>query len=241
MKNDQFGAWGRIKAMSDEIVVINDIKLPIDRKHLSEKMVDVLKSGRFEKEEASALNGLFKPGDRVLEIGCGIGFVSCLMARRKRVDALLAIDANPSCVDYASRVARLNGVEDKCEFRCGVVDHNVENGSEVDFFVHRDFWASSMKPSKNTVKQIKVPVFDAASIVSEFKPTILVCDIEGAELQLLRDFEFETIDRVFVETHEKAVGPSGIVQLFRIMFRKGFYFAGGNSVGPVVCFKKVPA
>lgn len=54
-------------------------------------------------------------GKKVLETGCGVGHMSTLLA--KSGAALSTFDISPKCVEVATERARLNGVEDRIDFR----------------------------------------------------------------------------------------------------------------------------
>ena len=66
--------------------------------------------GRFETEEARQIPRIVRPGDRVLEIGAGIGFISTLLSRERRVASVLAVEANPHLIDYMVRLHARNRV-----------------------------------------------------------------------------------------------------------------------------------
>ena len=60
---------------------------------------------------------LFKPGERVLELGCGAGLAAILAARAGC--SVVATDVLPEAVECARENAVLNGVADRIEVRLG--------------------------------------------------------------------------------------------------------------------------
>jgi ubiquinone/menaquinone biosynthesis C-methylase UbiE len=56
-----------------------------------------------------------KPGARVLDVGCGVGRWSRLLARRGAV--VTGVDLSPTMIAQAQRRAGAEGVADRCQFR----------------------------------------------------------------------------------------------------------------------------
>ncbi|HET9067567.1 MAG TPA: FkbM family methyltransferase, partial [Amaricoccus sp.] len=77
---------------------------PLDPSVVTPAIRAAILSGRFEAEEASQIPRIVRPGDRVLEIGAGIGFISTLLSRQPRVARVVAVEANPNLIDYMARV-----------------------------------------------------------------------------------------------------------------------------------------
>ncbi|MDQ3560192.1 MAG: hypothetical protein M3453_13610, partial [Pseudomonadota bacterium] len=50
------------------------------------KMLRVLREGSYEKGEAVQISKIVQPGERIVEIGGGIGFISSLAARQGTVE-----------------------------------------------------------------------------------------------------------------------------------------------------------
>ena len=69
--------------------------IPDDPSVITPPIREAMLDGRFETEEASQIPAIVRPGDRVLEIGAGIGFISTLLARERRVARVIAVEANP--------------------------------------------------------------------------------------------------------------------------------------------------
>jgi ubiquinone/menaquinone biosynthesis C-methylase UbiE len=61
-----------------------------------------------------------KPGDRVIDVGCGTGYFSCLLGTTVgSTGAVVGIDAAPEMVEYAARHARGSA---NCDFKVGTAE-----------------------------------------------------------------------------------------------------------------------
>ena len=132
--------------------------------------------GVYEEIEAAIIRDTLSPSDRVLEIGCGAGFIATI-ASETVGDRVRGYDANPAMVAAAERTAERNGVV--ASFVNAVLQS--EPVSEVvDFYVHAEFWTSSLAPVQGAVK-IGVPLLDLAVEIKAHQASYLIVDIEGAE------------------------------------------------------------
>src|SRR5690349_11977328 len=80
------------------------VVIPFDPAIISPTIRRAIVSGRFEAEEALQIPHIVRPGDRVLEIGAGIGFISTLLSRQRRVSRIVAVEANPNLLDFMVRL-----------------------------------------------------------------------------------------------------------------------------------------
>ena len=71
---------------------------------------------------------IVRPGDRVLEIGAGIGFISTLLAREKRVARVIAVEANPDLLAYMTRLHGVNHVRKVRRLNAVLTNEPVEFG-----------------------------------------------------------------------------------------------------------------
>jgi 2-polyprenyl-3-methyl-5-hydroxy-6-metoxy-1,4-benzoquinol methylase len=55
-----------------------------------------------------------KPGTRVLDVGCGVGRWSSMLAQRGAI--VTGMDLSPTMIEEAKRRAQANGVSDRCRF-----------------------------------------------------------------------------------------------------------------------------
>ena len=80
----------------EDHLTVGGVTVPFDPAIITPAIRAAILSGRFEAEEASQIPRIVRPGDRVLEIGAGIGFISTLLARQPRVARVIAVEANPT-------------------------------------------------------------------------------------------------------------------------------------------------
>ena len=180
-----------------------------------------------------------RPGDRVLEIGAGIGFISTLISRQRRVAQVIAVEANPFLLDYMSRLHALNRV--RKVRRVNAVLTN-EDTVSATFYLRRDFWMGSLSAGPNPyVGTVEVPTMNLDALLRDEAIDLVVCDVEGAEAVLFQGADLSGVDRIFLEMHDHVTGLSGVRGLFATLAGHGFVYDPRHSLGSVVLFQKLGA
>jgi FkbM family methyltransferase len=216
------------------------IDIPIDPEVMSWLIRFELWRGNYEAKEARMLDRLITPGERVLELGTGIGFVSTVIARNPAVERLITYEANPRLAPFIRRLAadNLGAAIGKVEFRNAVL-FNSPATSHADFYVSKHFWGSSLLPISNPISIEKVRIDDFGEVRDELKPSLIVCDIEGGELNLFRDADLEGVDKIYLEIHPFRLGWQGVSELYANFARHGFAKDPRYSRRWVVLFRRV--
>lgn len=225
------------KTEGERLLRSQGVKLPFDTNVLSHRMRISLRTDEYEAKEASLALKLIKQGDVVLELGAGIGFISSLIATQTEAATIHCYEANPALVPFINRVHALNGVGN-------AKVHNAVLGteeSEAVFYVRRNFLSSSLAPmdedSEDTTTQVTVPVVDGNQVLKTLRPSVLVCDIEGAESTLLPQLDLSGLRAVMIELHPQFVGQPGIKAVFDTMAKAGLTYFPRWSHAKVVCFR----
>lgn len=221
---------------SGELVLANVI-IPPDCSILTPSIRQAMIEGRYEAQESAQIPHIVRAGDRVLEIGAGIGFISTLLARQPQVASVVAVEANPHLIDYMTHLHELNQV--RTVRRLNAVLTNAPHATAT-FYLRRDFWMGSLSAEPNAwVSTVEVPTRNLDRLLREEAIDLIVCDVEGAETRLFDGADLSGVDRIFLETHDHVTGLSGIRRLFATMHGHGFVYDPRHSVGSVVLFQRL--
>lgn len=211
--------------------------IPVDEGVITPNILEAILSGRFEAEESAQIREIVRPGDRVLEVGAGIGFISTLLSRCDEVESVLAVEANPLLMDYMTRVHVENGVTKVV--RCNAVLTNAAEHS-MRFYLRDDFWMGSLMPGPNPYHAtVDVPTLNLNEVLRREAISLIVCDVEGAEVSFFDGADLAGVDRIFVELHDHVTGLLKVGHLFSSLGARGFVYDPRHSNGSVVLFRKV--
>lgn len=223
-----------------ETINYNGIELTIDASFMSPKMIEVIKANRYEAQECRQLGRIIQSDEVVLEIGAGIGFISALIAKNPLTKRLVSYEANPVLIPKIAETLTRNVGQagGKWAVRNAVL-MNGRSPEAVSFYVHKDFWASSLDPAAgyDRVEEVKVESFNA--VLADIRPTMIVCDIEGGEIELFRNADLSGVKKVFLEVHQRRIGRRGMKELFDYFHARDFHYDQAHSEGAVVLFSHV--
>ena len=177
--------------------------------------------GVYEAPERFAAKHFVRPDLPVLEFGASIGVVSCLLNRRLRCPQDHAVvEANPEILP----VLEENRERNRCRFDIipGAIG---AEGTTARVYAGNGSLGSSLLLRSETYAE--VPVLSLAGILKQkgFKRLSLICDIEGAEGQLIRG-ELSVlrshVETLVMEFHPAIIGPDEVATLQRLLQENGF-------------------
>lgn len=115
-----------------------------------------------------------------------------------------------------------------------------EAGAAKQKFYQREaFWESSVFPGPLGYRsEATIPTRQLANIIADFRPTLIVCDIEGGEVGLFETADLPGVDRLLVEVHTELVGLTRIGKLFESLGQLGFVYDEKHSSRNVVGFRR---
>jgi FkbM family methyltransferase len=216
-------------------LTVHGVKVPIEATEVSPVVWEALASGTYEAKEARWITKCVRPGDRVLELGSGIGVVTTLIAAIPDV-RVWAYEANPLTVALARRVLEANAIAN-VTLRQGVLTAGASK--DLPFYIRADLWMSSMDEKQGPyLKVVQLASSDIDAFVSRNEIDVLVMDIEGAERDLLQNAELPGVDRIFLELHDHLYGLAGIRDITQALAEKGFGYDPRGSSGPCVLFSR---
>lgn len=221
--------------MGAEFLKVHEVTVPITPDEVSPVIWQALVNGSYEAKEARSIRKVVRAGDRVLELGSGIGIITSLIARIPDV-SVWAFEANPVTAVLAQRVVDANG------HRNVILSQGILSAGDsriLRFYVRKDLWMSSMDENQGPYEsEISIASSNIDAFIAQNDINVLVMDIEGAERDLLREAELPGIERIFLELHDHLYGLSGIRDLSRALTEKGFAYDPRGSHGPCVLFSK---
>jgi FkbM family methyltransferase len=213
--------------------VYHGVKLEIPNALLTDRLRDAFECGYYEAAEAKQVRGILQDGERVLEIGAGIGFVSTLAALTGKASKIIAVEANPALIAAIKRNHEINHVD------ADVYNEIISDEEGVGHLhVHPDFWASSLVDWEGA-RRVEVRKTSLQRRLEEWKPTLLIVDIEGGEATLFDGVELKGVSRIVLELHQEAIGRRGIKHVFDVLSAQGFHCDRWQSSKDVVTFTHV--
>jgi FkbM family methyltransferase len=214
------------------------LRVPVSRAHVPAPIVGQLLRNDYERPEIRAALSLVRPGDRVLELGVGLGVVGALVARSHESVRLTSFEANPSLIPYIKDLHAINGVT-SIDLQNRILLHRPDRPS-VPFHVNRYFPEGSLIPSEGTVAQVEVMTADFDEVVRDVNPTVLVCDIEGGEAELLAPADLSSFRALIVEMHPHQVSAERLTAIVRAALDAGLLLRLDLLSGTVLSFERPP-
>ena len=212
------------------------MKFPRHPEIMQGKIRRLLRQNAYEDKESEAALRVVREGDVVVELGGGIGYMSTLVATKRAITSVHVFEANPKLIPYIHAVHAANGV----------TNAHVTNAilgprkGTVDFYIRDPMLGSSMQVLEGEVDPpaTRVDVLNANATFKEIGATVLICDIEGAEVDLIPQLDLTGLRAAIIETHPQWIGPEGINMVFRAFMDAGLAYYHRGSHGKLLAFRK---
>lgn len=201
-----------------ETVQLGRVCVPIPTSLLSPLIINGIRKGWYERDERRAIEAAVRDGDRVLELGGGLGTCSATAAITARLQSLTIVEANPKLLDIIRLTMALNGVRE-FELVWGAI--STSHATTTRLQVGEHYWAAreTSNAGSNTVE---VPILSPQAIISRTKPDVLICDIEGNEEGLIDVADLSEVRAFIVEFHPDSYGMITTERLDAKLAMSGF-------------------
>lgn len=198
------------------------VNVPASR-FLSDTRIRRINAGRYEGQEITGALHVVRPDDRVLEIGAGIGLVGAIIANIAKPQKVASFEANPELIPVIRQLYEMNGLQERISVRNAVLVSGPERPATMPFHLRSSYLGSSLlNPSERPSRVVEVPTEDLAQVCEALKPTVLVMDIEGGELDLLQHMDLSPFRAVILEFHPEVYGVPGMRACKRVLRDAGF-------------------
>jgi FkbM family methyltransferase len=195
----------------------------LDVSQLSNLMKNRIRTGRYEVQERLLARRALRPSDAVLELGGAIGFIGLYCRKVIGVRQHLSVEANPATLEMLKRNYALNGLQARVIHAAAAA----EDGT-LELDIGGEFWENTLLTAGKAERKVSVPALRLARLVEDMPepPTVLICDIEGAEQYL--DFSElpESVSKIIIELHPGVTGEGEVARILQDFGALGFTRAG---------------
>lgn len=184
----------------------------------------------YEKHERILVRKFIKPAHVVLELGGGLGVVSCVTnAILKNKKKHVVVEANPQLVPIIRKNRQLN----KCDFF--IENSLISKRKRNIFYIHKLFVGGSTE--RKTDQEIKVPEMTLVQLEQKYniRFTALIIDIEGGEYIFLEENQnfLNQLTVVIIELHDFILTKSKIQRCRSLLANSGLVLATSRGISEV--------
>ena len=200
-----------------EMAEVEGVKLEIADLNL--EMKRVVLEGRYEAAELAICRDLISPGERILDIGAGIGCVGLFCLKRMKAASVISVEANPATAERLRRNYEINGFKAACIGAALAA----EDGTAA-LHTNSDFWCDSLNPDRAGAdrRTLTMRALTFSSILREVGTefSTLLADVEGAEEFLAWECLPACTSKVLLEIHPEVLGaPRAFDVVYRLMLQ----------------------
>lgn len=194
------GPVGKYVALTGDHVTYRGVKLDLSNDVIDDSLKARFVLGTYEDAEMRLIKRHLPSDTPVVDLGGGIGFISCFIANTLHGVPQIVVEANPNLIRTIETNRDLNGHD----FSIKNVAYS-PTGEELDFYLHKKFVGGSAQ--RTTKNSVTIDGRRLESLLDEFeaKEFTLVSDIEGGEFELLDaelDFLTECCRALLIEFHD---------------------------------------
>jgi FkbM family methyltransferase len=235
-----FKNWHRNRVLrQSETLGYEGLAVPTRRTGMIEPILHQLYYGEYERPEINGLSSVIRPGDRILELGAGLGIISALAGRTTGPSGrVLSYEANPALLPDTQAFLAANEVTNVTLVNAVLVPE--KDPKPRQFHLAQSFAESSLLGAEGRGPQgtVSVPAECLSTVLGTYRPDVLICDIEGAELELFPTFPASSLRAAVVELHPDRLTPAQIQSIHDGMASQGLHLQEPGPGGTVVIYAR---
>ena len=220
---------------------IDGLRMVVPDAALNARIAAKLEQGSYEAQEARAAAMRLRAGQRVLELGAGIGYISAICARVTGAENVTCVEANPAMLPVVRANLDRNGYGEVTLLH-GAVTGRDGPEAPVAFDGAKSFWAGRIADGETVAaRRGDVPALGLDALLARVRPQVVVMDIEGAEEHLFDAPWPAHVRSVMMELHPGRYADTVIRRIVDCMSDSGLTYDPGPSCGRILCFRRVRA
>ncbi|WP_439137590.1 FkbM family methyltransferase [Roseicyclus sp.] len=224
--------------MSDRPVYafhLKGIDLALPQGLATPDIVQKLRDGTYEEDEANAAFRTVRDGFRVLELGAGLGYVTSICAKQTAPENVMSVEANPALLPVIVDNLARNGVSGVNLIHAAVTGA-AASGEMGDFKLSDGFTGSSLDGKG---RPVSVPMISVYELIQSHKPHVVLMDVEGAEAAMFERPWKCPLRFCVLELHPRKYPPKVIKRIVDHMSQMGLTYDPITSRGKILGFRKV--
>jgi FkbM family methyltransferase len=199
-----------------------------------------LYADRHEAEERRVIENRLRPEDVVLELGSGMGIVTVTCCQIAGSERVFTFEANPRMEQPLRHQFSINGVTPQLNMAMVASEDGTAEFHVSEKFLISSRFESATRVSRAAVTRTTVPTVSLPRLLHELRPTFLVVDIEGGELELMHPaVDLASVERICIEVHPQIIGDDKAGELVAHLIQQGFRLSLEWSQGIVLYFERV--
>lgn len=187
-------------------------------KGFSARMIYYFALGDYEEVDLELIEKMIRPGDRVLECGGGAGITGSLAALCSG-NPVTIVEPNEVMHEIIRQNIQLNGQE--CQLIAAAVVGDDYLDDTLTFSVQDEYWWSSVL-DHGSGELVQTAVAKISDLLNSICPSVLILDIEGAEVGLLPDRLPSDLRLIMIELHTPDIGDEATVSVVNTIMNQGF-------------------
>lgn len=168
-----------------EQIEYGDVTLDIGDEVITPWIKRLICRGYYEHEEAELVGTYLESGSDVIELGAGIGYLSCFIdGLLDRSTTQIAVEPNEQLVSLIERNRELNDGS----YELVNAAYSTREGP-VELYMPDEFWGGSLLEVDDSDMTTSVEAIDLGTLFDRYdlSEVSLVVDIEGSEIELIEN------------------------------------------------------
>lgn len=199
----------------------DNVLFPFVSRFMDRKRFVAMAAGAIEHDEVVMAKQVITKEDVLVEFGAGLGIAAARVHKICSPKGHICFEANPLLGEYTRQLFKAN------KLNIGFENIALGNGQKLPFYAMDDYILSSFdKPaSGHAHTKIEVATITLEAVINAHQPTVIFCDIEGAELEYFTSDQFKGVQKIVIELHPEIYGTDGVSAFCARMQEKGFALA----------------
>jgi FkbM family methyltransferase len=210
--------WRRLRNLRE--ITLDGVRVSTDPVLVPRSVRSALFKETYEVHERRLVRAVLKPDDRVLDIGAGVGVVSLLCASICGADRVLSYEANPLLEPIIRRNFALNGWTANLRMRAMSTD-----GRPISLHRSDNIVSSSVVERSGFAEKMTIESDPFDRVIAEHQPSVVVMDVEGAEIALLPASPLGSVRHIIAEIHPHITGEEKVAAMLDGLHARGFRLA----------------